>query len=654
MSQNLLSLDGVTKSHDGRPLIVDATMGIDAGNKIGIIGANGAGKSTLLNIIAGRLDADAGRVIMRKNTRMAFLEQVPTLDPTVTVRDALEDGLVELRRAIEAYQRAATNMQAESAPLLEKIEQLGGWDYQHRIDEVAAQLNVPNLNAEIGHLSGGEKRRVALAQVVLQQPELLLVDEPTNHLDTNTVDWLEQWLIESKAAVILVTHDRYFLDDVVEHLWELREGTLKSYAGNYTDYLAARAIEMAHSERTQHRQLRILMTELEWARRSPSARSTKQQARLERLDKAQEELSKRGGETFVNEFRFGKPPRLGGRILEFADVHMSYAERSLIDGLTLEMCRGERIGIIGPNGCGKSTLLELILGNQKPTTGHITIGKNTRMAYFDQQRALLDPQATVREIVAPDGADVVAPGGGAATVVVQAWLDRFGFPVPTHGRTVDSLSGGERNRLAIARFLLEEANLLLLDEPTNDLDIPTLNILEDALIHFPGCVLVVTHDRYFLDKVCTGIIAFEYEYLEPGTVTFVQGNYSHYAGVRLKELKERAATDTKDRARAQRQQRASERNEPHGRNEKTSGKPESKKKGLTYGERIELEKLEPTIEECDAMIRNLERELTARDIWRDDPGKARTIHDELETTRKRSAELFARWEELMTRREQLN
>lgn len=645
MSSNILGLNGVTKSHDGRRLISDVSLGLDVGEKVGLIGANGAGKSTLLRIIAGQTSPDAGRVSLRKGTRVAFLEQVPNLAGYTTVRQALDDSLAELRQCIAAYERAAAKMDPDGPELLDRIERLGGWDYQHRVENAAAQAKIAELEAPIEHLSGGERKRVALARLILQQPDLLLIDEPTNHLDATTVAWLEEWLKGSRATVILVTHDRYFLDDVVDRLLELRDGSLRAYAGNYTDYLGARAVEEAHQARTRHRQLRILMGELEWARRSPKARTTKSRARLDRIDQAQQEVLQLAGAKFAVDFAFGRAPRLGRAIVELDSLNMAFGDGPpLLSGLTLTMRRGERIGILGPNSAGKSTLLKLIVGELEPTGGKVKIGVNTRIAYFDQQRAALDNQATVRETLTAGGADVVTPGHGP-TIHVAAWLDRFGFDPLTHDRPVATLSGGERNRLAIARFLLEDANLLIMDEPTNDLDIPTLNLLEQSLAEFDGCVLVVSHDRYFLDKVVTGILAFESDYLGPAAVNLVQGGYTHYRDLRLRQLEDERQQKDREQAAVDRQAKAKAR-------AKVKAKPGANK-GLTYGERLELEGLEPAVEEADGAVAALEEQLADPLIWRDGAEKGREIQEKLGAAQERAATLLCRWEELMTKLEGL-
>ena len=639
MSTSIISLQGISKSHHDRPLFENITLGIDQGEKIGIIGANGAGKSTLLRIIAGQEESDSGKINLRKSVRIGFLEQIPTLDEKKTAREVIEEGLLDLRSAIAAYEKAAENEGEDTTELLLHIEQLGGWDYEHRIKYAALQLGINFLDQKIGLLSGGERKRVALARLILEEPDLILLDEPTNHLDAETVDWLEGWFKASKSSIILVTHDRYFLDRVVNRLIEVRDGGLHSYPGNYTDFLEARAIEEAHRERTHHRQLKVLMTELEWARRSPMARTTKSQSRLDRIGEVQANVERLTGKEFKANFQFGETPRLGGIILEFENVKMSYDDGPvLIKDLTLNMKKGERIGILGSNGAGKSTLLKLITGDLTPVDGKVKIGHNTKFAYFDQHRSEIDPEASVRKIVSPEGNDTVFPYGGAG-IHIASWLDQFGFDHSQHSRPVHSLSGGERNRLAIARFLLQDANLLILDEPTNDLDIPTLNMLEEAIANFAGCVLLVSHDRYLLDKIATGIIGFEAEYEGPGTVTFVQGNYTNYNDLRLKKLKKAKEAREKEELSAQRA------------NKEKATKKKGNKKALTWAEDKEFKKLEPLLEKLDERVSELEEELADPAIWANGTEKGREIQTLLDAAKAESEKTWARWQELSEKAE---
>ena len=643
MSENVISVDNISKSHDGRPLIEGLSLGVDAGEKVGIIGSNGAGKSTLLQLIAGQDHCDRGKIALRKDLKLAFLQQIPDLSGFATVAEALADGVRELRACISAYEQAAESMHSEAATLLQRIETLGGWDYQHRIDLAAQQLGLTGLQGPIKSLSGGERKRVALAQILLAQPDLLLLDEPTNHLDAETVDWLETWLAQSPATVLIVTHDRYFLDKVVDRLMELRDGLMHSYRGNYTDYLSARAIELAHNERRQQRRLRGLLTELEWARRSPQARTTKSKARLQRIDEVQAEVQRVTGQNPIAGFEFAAPPKQGKRILEIDDLELGFGELPpLLKGLTLKLRKGERIGVVGPNGSGKSTLLKAIVGLLKPRAGDIVFGLNTQVAYFDQERSALDPDLTVQGNLCPDGGRTVFPNDHEA-MHVAAWLERFGFSSATHMRQVSTLSGGERNRLAIARFLLRPANLLLLDEPTNDLDIPTLGLLEDAIVQFSGCVIIVSHDRYLLDKVCTGIIGFEGSLGSPGAVTMFQGDYTFYAQQHLLPLRRQQQQVQREQATERKRLQARQNNASDQTRAATTPKP------LSYAERKELDTIEAKIESCESLVTQLEKTMAEPEFWVQDHALTRAVQQQLDEAKTQAENLFARWEELMTR-----
>ena len=636
--ENVISIHEVRRSYGSRIILDGVTLGIDAGSKVGVIGANGAGKSTLLRIIAGIEPPDEGTVAVRRGLRISMLEQEPPLAADRTVRQILEEPFAPVQAAIEAYQAAAAAMDHRAQDLLEQVERLGGWDWHARVDRAASELELPPLDTPVAILSGGQRKRTALARLSLEEPEVILLDEPTNHLDATTVEWMQEWLAGARSTVILVTHDRTFLDDVVDVLVEVREGQARVYAGNYSDYLATRAIEEARRERVRHRRLQVLMEELEWARRSPKARTTKSRARLERIEAAQDEVGRLTSQTVTFDIAFGAPPRLGGVVLELDRVAVRWpGGPPLVAALDLSLRRGERVGVVGPNGTGKTTLLQVVAGTIPPTGGRVVLGTNTRVAVLDQQRSCVDRATTVRSAVAPDGRDMIQPPGGQALHVVS-WLDRFGFPVSTHDRPVTTLSGGERSRLALAQLLLEDANLLLLDEPTNDLDIPTLGTLEEALASYKGCVLVVSHDRWFLDKIATGILAFERDLAGEGAVTFVQGDWTSYRRLRLERLEaERAVADrARDVAR---------------REERTKAQAPRRKKALTYGEEIELTGIEPLIEAADAEVARLEAAMADPGLWAGGPDAGIALDRELTAARAEAARLYARWEDLLTRSE---
>ena len=642
MAENVLSIDNIDKSHDGRPLISALSLGVNAGEKVGLIGRNGAGKSTLLNMIAGLDQPEIGNIALRKELRMAFLHQLPSFPGLHKVGEVLQSALGELKDCISAYEQAVQNQAANSDDLLQRIEKLGGWDADHRIDLARKQLKIPDDDTPLEQLSGGERKRLALAKILIEQAQFLLLDEPTNHLDAETVEWLESWLQQSQATVIVVTHDRYFLDKVVDRLIELRNGQLHSYRGNYTDYVSARVVEEALRERSQQRRLHNLLGELEWARRSPQARTGKSKARLQRIDEAQAEVQRLAGPQSLGRFDFATAPKLGKQILEIDDVQLQFdPQRPLVKGLSMMLRRGERIGVIGPNGCGKSTLLKAIAGLVETTAGQLRLGVNTKIAYFDQQRSSLNPDLSVQANLCPDGGNTVFPGGGEG-LHVAAWLDRFGFSAATHQRQVSTLSGGERNRLAIARFLLSPANVLLLDEPTNDLDIPTLGLLEEAIARFDGCVLIVSHDRYLLDKVCTGILGFESQWLEPGTVTLVQGDYTFYSKQRATPLRSQYLN-----ARQQQKKDA-------GKNAESTAPKKTKQKRankLSYREQKELDGIEDKIAAAETRVVELEAIIASPDFWSQAHEETRSVQSQLEQARADAEGLFDRWESLMTRQQ---
>ncbi|MFT5432317.1 MAG: ATP-binding cassette subfamily F protein uup [Myxococcota bacterium] len=637
MSKNILSLVDLDKSFGERIILDKVTFGLDQGTRIGLIGANGAGKSTLLKILIGTEEADDGKAVLRGGTSLFYLDQDPIFSAGATARDVLQAPFNDVRKALDAYEVAVGAMDPAAEALLDQIEKADGWDWEHRMERAAAEAGVDDLERVVDVMSGGQRKRVALALMLLAAADLVLLDEPTNHLDSDTIEWLEGWLRATETTVILVTHDRYFLDQVVDQITELRDGKLRSYVGDYTDYLEARAIEEEHRDRVRHRRLNILKEELEWARRSPKARTTKQKARLGRIEGSKAEQHKLKRERTMEGFTFGDTPRLGKTILELVSVSKSFdGVPTLLDGFSLIVRKGERLGIIGSNGCGKTTLLRMCSGELDADKGTIIIGKNTKVSVFDQQRTILDLSLTVRETLVPDGGDSVFPGGQRVHVI--SWLERFAFKTVEHGRKVGTLSGGERNRLAIARFLLEDANVLLLDEPTNDLDLMTLNLLEAALLEFSGCVLVVTHDRYFLDKIATGIVAFErHANGRTGRVTVIQGDYTHYRRTRLLQLE-----DEKKVAAAAREA---------GRKLAAAGPAPKRQKTLTWGEQKELAGMEASIEAGDSEIERLERELADPAIWTDNHGRALELTELVDAAKLASATRYERWEELTAKQE---
>jgi len=636
MAEHLLNITGLTKAYGPRVLFDDVTFGLDAGDKIGLIGDNGAGKSTFLAMLAGTQDPDAGNIAIKNDVRIGLLEQVPHLDPAKTPRDIIAEPFAPLVEAIRRYEDAAAALDPEAETWLHAIENLGGWDWPHKVEKVASEVGVEALDVPVAQLSGGQRRRVALARLLLEEPDILLFDEPTNHLDAETTEWLEGWIGKTQSACVIVTHDRYFLENVVTRMAEVRDGQIRMYQGSYRDYLQARAEEEELRRRTGQRRLQVLKAELDWASRSPSARSTKQRARLDRVDGLADEVKKLRQETRRADFQLDQAPRLGKTILELAHVSAGFDDLSVIDDMTMMLRRGDRVGIIGPNGSGKTTLLRLVTGDHAPSSGRVVRGKQTQIAYFDQHRSILDDDATVRATVCPEGGDKVFVGDHQLHIV--SYLERFGFVASQHGMKVGSLSGGERNRLALARFLLADANVLLFDEPTNDLDLMTMHTLEEALIGFGGCVMVVSHDRYFLDRVATTMVVFEGR--APAKVTVQPGDYTTWRRLKAREVEdERAAA-----AAAVAAEKKEKRRSGGGRDVPTTIRA---KRTLTWAERRELEGIEPRIEEAEERVAILDEALSAPDVWADGGARGLELQSQRDEAKAALDALFARWEELM-------
>jgi ATP-binding cassette subfamily F protein uup len=540
----VLTARAVTKAYGLRPLFDQATFTIRRGEKVALLGPNGAGKSTLLRVLAGLEPVDTGSIDRRRDATILYLPQEPELDPARTPREIAREGLAAWHAAKERYDEVSRRigegehhdeLLTEQASLAEDVERHGGWSRDHEVDEVLEHLGVHDIERPVGTMSGGEKRRVALARILIAKPDLALFDEPTNHLDADTIIWLEEYLVsEFPGAVLLVTHDRYLLDKVAVRVLDLEDGKVTEYTkrndslGSFEDFLEQKAERYAHAERVESNRQNFLRKEIEWLRRGPKARSTKQKARIQRAETAigAEGLRIRGEVDLVG-LEAGSS-RLGGTILELLDVGLDLGGRRLIDDLTMRLVKGSRVGIVGPNGAGKTTLLRLVTGELAPTSGTVVRGVQTRFAYFDQARTTLRDDWTVLDNVAErehsdkTGAGVVTIGD--RVLEMRAYLELFLFEGAALRRKVSALSGGERARVALALALKTGANVLLLDEPTNDLDIATLGSVAELLEGWPGCVLVVSHDRFFLDRVVTSILAFE----EGGRVTLYAGNWENY------------------------------------------------------------------------------------------------------------------------------
>lgn len=535
----IYSMYRVSKHYEKKAVLKDISLSYFYGAKIGVLGLNGSGKSSLLRILAGADKDFNGQVTLSPGYTVGFLEQEPHLDDTKTVREIVEEGVQELADLHKEYNRINDQFSEpmsdnEMNKLIErqgevqgKIDALGAWDLDARLEMAMDALRCPEGNTPVKVLSGGERRRAALCRLLLQEPDILLLDEPTNHLDAETVAWLEHHLQSYEGTVIAVTHDRYFLDNVAGWILELDRGYGIPWKGNYSSWLEQKQQKLQQEEKQETERQKTLQRELEWIRMTPKGRHAKSKARI----KSYESLLDQQGESRIKDLEIYIPagPRLGNLIIEAEKVTKAYGDRILVDGMTFSLPRGGIVGIIGPNGAGKTTLFRMITNQEKPDAGSIRVGESVKLAYVDQSRTTLDPKKTIWEIIS-GGRDIIKLG--SREVNSRAYVARFNFSGADQQKPVSTLSGGERNRVHLACMLKEGANLLLLDEPTNDLDVNTMRALEDALENFSGCVLVITHDRWFLDRIATHILAFEGD----SKVFWFEGNYSDYEADRKRRL----------------------------------------------------------------------------------------------------------------------
>jgi ATP-binding cassette ChvD family protein len=536
----IFTMKGLSKVHPpDKTVLKDIWLAFLPGAKIGVLGANGAGKSTLLRIMAG-IDRDfGGEAFAADGVSVGYLPQEPVLDPAKTVLGNIEEGVAETRALLAEYERiterlgeelSADQMDAaleQQGRLQDRIDAASAWDLDSRVELAMDALRVPPPDADVRTLSGGERRRVALCRLLLRAPDLLLLDEPTNHLDTESVAWLERFLHDYAGTVVAVTHDRYFLDNVAGWILELDRGQGIPWQGNYSSWLEQKEQRLEHEEKQEARRQRTLERELEWIRMSPRARQAKGKARLNAYEELLSQDSSQRierGEIFI-----APGPRLGDIVVEAAGLKKGYGDNLLIDGLDFKLPRGGIVGIIGPNGAGKTTLFKLIAGQEQPDAGTLRVGETVKIGYVDQNRDALEPGKTVWEEISGGQDDILI---GKRSVPSRAYASWFNFKGRDQQRLVGTLSGGERNRVHLARLLRAGSNLLLLDEPTNDLDVDTLRSLEDALVEFAGCALVVSHDRWFLDRIATHILAFEGD----SQVEWFQGNYQDYEADRHRRL----------------------------------------------------------------------------------------------------------------------
>ncbi len=545
MAQYIYTMNRVSKTVDNQRIILkDVSLSFLPGAKIGVLGLNGSGKSTLLRIMAGEDKQFDGEARAQPGVRIGYLPQEPVVDLDKTVREVVEEAVQDMKGKLAEFDAISmrfaepmtddemSQLLIEQGELQHDIESGGGWDLDRRLEVAAHALRLPNWDKSVRVLSGGEKRRVALCRLLLSSPDMLLLDEPTNHLDAESVGWLEQYLEEFKGTVVAITHDRYFLDNAAQWILELDRGEGIPYKGNYSAWLEQKNQRLAQEQRQEASHMRALQAELEWVRSSPKGRHAKSKARLGRFDEMNSKEFQKRNET--NEIYIPPGERLGDLVLEGQGLSKSFEEKLLFENLSFQLPKGGILGIIGPNGAGKSTFLKLLMQQETPDAGHIRIGETVQLSYVDQLRDHLDDSKTVWEEIA-NSQDIIQVG--AFQMPSRAYVGRFNFKGADQQKRIGQLSGGERNRVHLAKLLKRGANVLLLDEPSNDLDVETLRALEDAILTFPGSAVVISHDRWFLDRVCTHLMAFEGN----GHVVYIEGNYSDYEEDRRRRLGDQGA-----------------------------------------------------------------------------------------------------------------
>ena len=547
MAEFIYQMYQARKAHGDKVILDDVTLSFYPGAKIGVVGPNGMGKSTLLKIMAGKEEVSNGDARLTPGYTVGLLEQEPPLDDDKTVIENVRMAFGDLLAKVDRFNKIGEEMaepdadfdalMAEMGKLQDEIDSADGWDIDSKLGQAMDALQLPDSDMPVKVLSGGERRRVALCKLLLEAPDLLLLDEPTNHLDAESVLWLEHFLKNYQGAVLAVTHDRYFLDNVAEWICEVDRGHLYPYKGNYSTYLETKAARIAAQGQRDAKLAKRMASELEWVRSSPKARQAKNKARLARYEEMEAE-ARASQKLDWTDIRIPVGPRLGAKVLEVEHLHKEFDGRVLIDDLSFSLPRNGIVGVIGPNGVGKSTLFKMIIGEEKPTSGAIELGETVKISYVDQGRAGIDADKTLWEVVS-GGTDKMIVG--ETEVPSRAYVASFGFKGQDQQKRAGVLSGGERNRLNLALTLKQGGNLLLLDEPTNDLDVETLSSLEAALLEFPGCSVVISHDRMFLDRVATHILAWEGSDENPGNWYWFEGNFAAYQENRVARLGEDAA-----------------------------------------------------------------------------------------------------------------
>ncbi|HSL88012.1 MAG TPA: ABC-F family ATP-binding cassette domain-containing protein [Ignavibacteriaceae bacterium] len=615
--------------HFGEQIILDkASLSVHEGDRIGLVGRNGAGKSTFLKIISGLIQADSGEVAKKKNLVTGFLSQEFSLNESSTVYENILDGAEAETNLIKEYEN--TPFDAPNKHHLEEtILRMDSWNLEKRINILIRSLNAPDGNRKISALSGGEKRRVALCRALISKPDLLILDEPTNHLDTKSIEWLEDFLAEYKGTCIFVTHDRYFLDRISNRIVELSSAVFYSYQGNYTEYLINKAERQAVKEVEERKRQMFLKRELEWVRRGPKARRTKAKSRL---DNFYEIASQQNNDVDINVDLIIPPAeRLGKKVVELKNAGIKLGDKILFENFNFDFEGGKKIGVVGPNGAGKTTLLKLILGELSPTKGKIESGESTQFNYVDQARLFLNDNDTVIKAIG-EGSEIVQ--FGKHQLNVWTYLRRFLFNDDRINTLVGRLSGGEKSRLTLAKILCRGGNFLMLDEPTNDLDLPTLRILEEALISFEGCVMVVSHDRYFLNRVCSGILALEGN----GEIYYSEGDYDYYVEKRMLREKEIDGLTTKVNKELP----------------LSKARTKAKPKKLSYKDALELDSIQKKIIEAESEVERIEKIFTSPDFYDKFATQTNQLNFELEQAKEKVIRLYDRWDELEKKKEALS
>tara|TARA_Y100000994_G_scaffold247571_2_gene253238 strand:+ start:595 stop:2490 length:1896 start_codon:yes stop_codon:yes gene_type:complete len=615
----LLDASDIKIRFNDNEVLKEASLTIRIGDHLGMVGRNGSGKSTFLKILTEVIQPDSGNISRRHGLVIGYLSQDLAMAEEATVEHTIRGGAEHIINLLAKYESLPPNSNIQSE-LEQQITASDAWNIDTRIQTAMMHLNAPDPERVIKTLSGGEKRRVALCRAIISNPDLLILDEPTNHLDTESIEWMANYLKKFRGAFLVSTHDRYFLDEICNHIVELQSGRFYLHKGNYSNYLESNLARMDSEQALELKRKKFLRRELEWIQRGPKARTTKAKFRVDKFHNIKN--TKEPDSELSMEMIIPPPGQLANRVLDLINIDLELGGKSLIEKFHFKFEAGMRIGICGRNGLGKTSLLKIALGQLPPTDGNRKIGVLTEFNYVDQERIQLDPEKTLLEEVA-EGSDTISFGNGQ--LAIRAYLQRFGFNPKRINMKVKSLSGGEKSRLLLARILKHGGNFLILDEPTNDLDLPTLRLLEEALLAFSGCVLVVSHDRYFLNRVCTGIIAFEGE----GQVFYNEGDYEYYR----QKLSERKTISIA---------------------QKTSAKPKSEKNKtkstkpnkLTWKEKKELEGIEDAILEAEKEILEIEAIFADPEFHSKHGNKTNEFNKKLETAKQRSLTLYGRWEEL--------